>query len=887
MATAPLDLKIAVVGVNKLDKLVKRMDVLEKEVERLNKTLPRAANNIKKVGTSSATAARQTSTFAKAVRGLGAAFATIQLGAGFNEAIRDARALQLAERRINLLTKEYSQFNGVQKEAERLAAKFEVSVADSSKALFSLGSRLGAQGATLTDIVSVYEGLNSALIVTGRSASEAAAVSYQLAQALGSGKLTGDELRTVSEALPELLNEIANQAGRSTKEIRQMAKDGLLTTEVIIKATAALRDKYSKAVAESITVNQKFQNAIQGVSERIGESLLPVIDPLQETLTKLLVTVIELPDPIIAIGTAAVTAAAGILALQGALLLLGLPGIIALFGKLAAALAAFSGVTATAVTGFTAAGAAIKTTTVAINAQTVALGALKGAMAATPWVAAAIAVGAVGYATYQTIDAVNEFNRVLRESPIAEIDKKIEELEKEMVKAENKTVSWTEQFIDFIFGVDGASTAVDGLANSIDRLNKRKIQLTDLRPDQGADLDMEAIKRLADIYDPIVTDKPTPTPTGGGGGGSAPRPSDAAQLKRDLDLAQKLFTLNSESLTAELKRNKLRLEGIQVTKVELETAKEIADINASDLYDEEKSLQIKIAQVKQAERLLAIESASAIEARDKAEAEAEAFRNTLRPLQEQRRILDATLNGRGEEERLLIDIENATKGLGVEQKALVEELIRGNAERVKEVLKLQQIEVFYDQISQTIQNGIVDGIMAAIDGSKELSEVLSGVLRTLGQMFLKQGVGMAFSGLGFADGGRPPMNQASVVGERGPELFVPDTAGTVLPNEAFAAARAALGGSGTNDSDDAFNENVSSINNTNTYLQQQAIATENQGIMRNSSGMLIQTQVINNVEYATIDQVAAASAASAKQARAQVFSDMKNRPAIRRQVGVK
>lgn len=154
-------------------------------------------------------------------------------------------------------------------------------------------------------------------------------------------------------------------------------------------------------------------------------------------------------------------------------------------------------------------------------------------------------------------------------------------------------------------------------------------------------------------------------------------------------------------------------------------------------------------------------------------------------------------------------------------------------------------------------------------------------------MFLKQGVGMAFSGLGFADGGRPPMNQASIVGERGPELFVPDTAGTVLPNEAFATARAALGGSGTNASDDAFNENVSSINNTNTYLQQQAVATENQGIMRNSSGMLIQTQVINNVEYATIDQVAAASAASAKQARAQVFSDMKNRPAIRRQVGVK
>ena len=36
---------------------------------------------------------------------------------------------------------------------------------------------------------------------------------------------------------------------------------------------------------------------------------------------------------------------------------------------------------------------------------------------------------------------------------------------------------------------------------------------------------------------------------------------------------------------------------------------------------------------------------------------------------------------------------------------------------------------------------------------------------------------------GFADGGRPPVNVPSIVGERGPEIFVPDTAGTIVPNE--------------------------------------------------------------------------------------------------------
>ena len=44
--------------------------------------------------------------------------------------------------------------------------------------------------------------------------------------------------------------------------------------------------------------------------------------------------------------------------------------------------------------------------------------------------------------------------------------------------------------------------------------------------------------------------------------------------------------------------------------------------------------------------------------------------------------------------------------------------------------------------------------------------------------------------MGFADGGRPPVGKVSLVGERGPELFVPGQSGTIIPNHA-------LGGGGT------------------------------------------------------------------------------------------
>jgi hypothetical protein len=40
----------------------------------------------------------------------------------------------------------------------------------------------------------------------------------------------------------------------------------------------------------------------------------------------------------------------------------------------------------------------------------------------------------------------------------------------------------------------------------------------------------------------------------------------------------------------------------------------------------------------------------------------------------------------------------------------------------------------------------------------------------------------------FANGGRPPVGRASVVGERGPELFVPNRAGTIIPNHALGGS---------------------------------------------------------------------------------------------------
>jgi tape measure domain-containing protein len=121
----------------------------------------------------------------------------------------------------------------------------------------------------------------------------------------------------------------------------------------------------------------------------------------------------------------------------------------------------------------------------------------------------------------------------------------------------------------------------------------------------------------------------------------------------------------------------------------------------------------------------------------------------------------------------------------------------------------------YEELNTTFRNGIVDSILDAVEGTKSLGESLTGVLKQMARIILQQqlsnalggfnlfggggggagggfGVTPATSGLdfsgAFANGGRPAVGKAALVGERGPELFVPDRAGTIVPNGAMGGA---------------------------------------------------------------------------------------------------
>ena len=100
---------------------------------------------------------------------------------------------------------------------------------------------------------------------------------------------------------------------------------------------------------------------------------------------------------------------------------------------------------------------------------------------------------------------------------------------------------------------------------------------------------------------------------------------------------------------------------------------------------------------------------------------------------------------------------------------------------------LSDHEKLYQGIVTTLADGVTNGIIAAIDGTKKLGEVARGILMDIRNQLIRFGVMSIFKNFGFdflkfANGGRPPVGRPSIVGERGPELFIPDSAGTIVPN---------------------------------------------------------------------------------------------------------
>ena len=174
------------------------------------------------------------------------------------------------------------------------------------------------------------------------------------------------------------------------------------------------------------------------------------------------------------------------------------------------------------------------------------------------------------------------------------------------------------------------------------------------------------------------------------------------------------------------------------------------------------------------------------------------FKDFIKKQELSKELLEASINGNREEVELQHAINAAVEIHGEQNRQKITDILTANAGLEDQVDKIKEtgnaaseLETTFAQIGETIGSQITDALVGAINGTKSLGDAARSILDDLANSLLRMGINTLLGGilpapisnfLGFANGGRPPVGKPSVVGEKGPELFVPSTAGSVIPN---------------------------------------------------------------------------------------------------------
>ena len=144
---------------------------------------------------------------------------------------------------------------------------------DTSQVVSKLGILAGDAFQTNDEIIFFAEQMNKQFKIGGASIQEQTAAMYQLTQAMASGRLQGDEFRSIMENAPLLAQSIAKYMGKPVGELRDMSREGLITADVIKNAMFMAADE----------TNRKFEDMPKTIGQiwtSIKNQAIKQLDPV-------------------------------------------------------------------------------------------------------------------------------------------------------------------------------------------------------------------------------------------------------------------------------------------------------------------------------------------------------------------------------------------------------------------------------------------------------------------------------------------------------------------------------------------------------------------------------------------------------------------------------
>ncbi|MFQ4751865.1 hypothetical protein C4U63_03590, partial [Clostridioides difficile] len=178
--------------------------------------------------------------------------------------------------RLNLMNDGLQTTEQLNKMIYLSAQSARASYADTAAQVAKLGILAGDAFGSSAEVIKFTELMNKAFVIGGTSANEASAAMYQLTQAMGAGKLQGDEFRSIMENAPLLAAKIADAMGKTKDQLKELSSSGAITADVIrnalFKASNEIEKKFaSMPITFSQALTMMKNDAYMIFSETLGK----------------------------------------------------------------------------------------------------------------------------------------------------------------------------------------------------------------------------------------------------------------------------------------------------------------------------------------------------------------------------------------------------------------------------------------------------------------------------------------------------------------------------------------------------------------------------------------------------------------------------------------
>lgn len=202
-----------------------------------------------------------------------------QLGAWGKAFIDVADDMKLLQARLEVYTSSQAEAGRVLEQLVESSNRTGVAVKDAAQSFTQFKPAAEALGLTSDQTVKLVTNLQNMARVSGASSQAASAAIYQLSQSFSKGKLNGDELVSVSENLPIVLEQLAKKLGVTRGELTQMAQAQQLTSDKLALLSGDFEDVNAKIEKLPRTTEQAGQAltnniglAIAAIDQQIGAS---------------------------------------------------------------------------------------------------------------------------------------------------------------------------------------------------------------------------------------------------------------------------------------------------------------------------------------------------------------------------------------------------------------------------------------------------------------------------------------------------------------------------------------------------------------------------------------------------------------------------------------